>query len=47
MLLSVAMLRLRFHGQAMQDQAAVTDICIAPRLFFAERSPHRSNHDAN
>jgi hypothetical protein len=40
-------LKPRFLGQAMQKEAAVTDIRVAPRLLFTERSPHCSNHDAN
>ena len=33
--------------QAMPVRAAVIDICISPRLLFAERSPHRAYHDTN
>jgi hypothetical protein len=39
--------RLRLQGQAVQIHAAVADICVAARLSFTERSPHRSHHDAN
>ena len=35
------------QGQPVQIHAAVADICVAARLLFKERSPHRSHHDAD